>query len=113
MCTLFNSVVNYSDVIRWLKGFMLTCPSKKLLHIECPGCGFQSSFFALFEGHFYQIVQLYPALLPILLLVSFTVLHLKYNYSFGALIIKYLFSFIVIIVVVFYSLKCINHKIFC
>ncbi len=106
-------MVTYHDTIQWLKEFMFTCPSKKLLHIECPGCGFQRSFFALIEGNVLQSLQLYPAMLPILTLIAFTMLHLKYQFSFGALTIKYFFILITVIILSFYIYKIINQKIFC
>ena len=92
---------------------MISCPSKKLLHIECPGCGFQRSFFALIEGNIMQSLQLYPATLPILVLLAFTGLHLKYQFSFGAAVIKYAFIFVTIVILLFYIHKIINQKIFC
>lgn len=87
---------------------MLSCPSKKLLNIECPGCGFQRSFFALVEGDFAKSWQLYPALIPILMLLSFTVLHIKYQFSFGAVLIKYFFMLIAVIILTFYVYKIVN-----
>ena len=106
-------MLTYHDTIQWLKGFMFTCPSKKLLHVECPGCGFQRSFFALLEGDFLTSFQLYPATIPIVALLAFTALHLKYKYSFGALTIKYFFILIAVIILVFYIYKIINQKISC
>ncbi len=106
-------LLTYHDVMQWLKGFMLNCPSKRLLHIECPGCGFQRSFFALIEGNIMQSLQLYPAMMPILGLLAFTGLHLKYQFSVGAAVIKFTFIFVSIIILSFYIYKIINHKIFC
>ncbi|MBC7650925.1 MAG: DUF2752 domain-containing protein [Deinococcales bacterium] len=106
-------LLTYHDAIQWLKGFMLICPSKRLLHIECPGCGFQRSFFALLDGNFNKSLQLYPAMLPILLLIAFTILHIKYQFSFGAVIIKYFFILIAVIILAFYIYKIMNQKIFC
>ena len=108
----FNLVVSYHDTIQWLKGLMLSCPSKKLLHIECPGCGFQRSFFALLEGNIMQSLQLYPAMMPILALLAFTGLHLKYKFSFGAALIKYSYIFVAIIILSFYIYKISYKKIF-
>lgn len=106
-------LLSYHDILQWLKGFMITCPSKKLLHIECLGCGFQRSFFALLEGNFSKSLQLYPATVPILALLIFTALHLKYKFSFGALTIKYFYIGVAIIILSFYIHKIINQKLFC
>ena len=106
-------MLTYHDTIQWLQEFMLTCPSKKILHIECPGCGFQRSFFALVEGDFSKSVQLYPATVPIVVLFVFTAFHLKYKFSFGALTIKYFYIGVAIIILSFYIYKITNQKIFC
>ena len=106
-------LLTYHDAIKWLKGFMLTCPSKKLLHIECPGCGFQRSFFALLEGDVAKSWQLYPAMMPIIVLMAFTALHIKFQFRFGAAFIKYLFMLIAVIILTFYIYKIITHKIYC
>jgi hypothetical protein len=106
-------LLSYHNIVEWLKGFMLSCPSKKLLHIECPGCGFQRSFFALLEGDFGKSWQLYPAMVPIVSLMIFTALHIKFQFRFGAVVIKYLFMFIAAIILTFYIYKIINHKIYC
>ncbi|MBS1917018.1 MAG: DUF2752 domain-containing protein [Bacteroidetes bacterium] len=90
---------------------MLSCPSKKYLHIECPGCGFQRSAIALLKGDFYSSFILYPATIPILCMLGFTVLHLKYKFANGANVLKYLQISIAIVIVVFYIYKIINHKI--
>lgn len=106
-------LLSYHDIIEWLKGFMLNCPSKKWLHIDCPGCGFQRSFFALTEGDIVKSFNLYPATLPILVLSIFTILHLKYKFDAGALVIKIFFILIAIIILAFYIYKIINQKLFC
>lgn len=106
-------LLTYHDTIQWLKGFMLSCPFKFFLHIECPGCGFQRSFFALLESNVYQSLQLYPATMPILALLAFTILHIRCQFSFGALTIKYSFILVTIIILMFYIYKIINHQIFC
>ncbi|MDI9366053.1 MAG: DUF2752 domain-containing protein [Flavobacterium sp.] len=113
MHTFLNFVVSYQDTIQWLKGFMLSCPSKKLLHIECPGCGFQRSFFALLEADFGKSWQLYPAMMPIVVLTVFTALHIKFQFRFGAVLIKYLFMLIAVVILTSYFYKIINHKIYC
>jgi Protein of unknown function (DUF2752) len=108
---VLNFIASYSRVISWCESHMLACPSKKYLHIECPGCGFQRSCIALLKGNFADSLTLYPATIPILVLFLFTSLHLKYQFSRGAMIIKYLQLFSAIVIVVFYIYKIVNHKI--
>lgn len=47
--------------------FMLTCPSKKYLGIECLGCGAQRAVVLVFEGKFAEAFQMYPAVYALLL----------------------------------------------
>jgi Protein of unknown function (DUF2752) len=101
----------YSNFTHWLEANMLTCPSKKYLHIECPGCGLQRGFIALLQGDIPASLRVYPATIPLLLLFSFTLLHLKYEFRQGATVIKCLQWGIAIIIVVFYIYKIVNHKI--
>lgn len=102
---------NYSNFTQWLQRHMLVCPSKKFLHMECPGCGMQRSLLALMRGDLAASWSLYPATVPILLLTGFTLLHLKYRFSMGAGIIKYSYAVIAIVIAVFYIYKIVNHKI--
>lgn len=50
-----------------IEDFMLTCPSKKFLGIECLGCGAQRAVVLVFEGRFVEAYHLYPAVYTLLL----------------------------------------------
>ncbi|WP_223559945.1 DUF2752 domain-containing protein [Chryseobacterium lathyri] len=50
-----------------IEDFMLTCPSKKFLRIECLGCGAQRAVVLVFEGRFSEAFHLYPAVYTLLL----------------------------------------------
>ena len=97
-------------LVDWLERNMLACPFKKFLHVECPGCGLQRSVIALFRGDIHTSLSLYPATIPILILIGFAGLHLRFDFPYGALIIKYLYLGIATIVLVFYIYKVLNHK---
>jgi hypothetical protein len=90
---------------------MLSCPSKKYLHIECPGCGLQRSFIALLNGDIQSSLHLYPATIPLLAILIFTAFHLRYKFLHGAVAIKYLYLGVSFLVLVFYIYKIVNHKI--
>jgi hypothetical protein len=104
-------LLTYNGFVQWLQANMLGCPSKKYLHIECPGCGFQRSCIALLKGDIQTSLQLYPAAIPLLGLLIFTAFHLKYKFTHGAAVIKYLQAGTAIVIVVFYIYKILNHKI--
>ena len=91
---------------------MLPCPSKYFFHFDCPGCGMQRSLFALLNGEVEKSLQLYPATIPILFLVGFAALHLKFDIKNGATVIKWTQFFCVAIILVSYIYKLITHKIF-
>lgn len=50
-----------------IEDFMLTCPSKKFLGVECLGCGAQRAIVLVFEGKFAEAFQMYPAVYTLLL----------------------------------------------
>jgi hypothetical protein len=96
--------------IEWLEHHMLSCPSKQLFHLECPGCGIQRSFIALLKGDVFTSLQLYPALLPILATLLYTAIHLKFDFFHGARNIKILQLISGLLILSFYIYKIVNHK---
>lgn len=100
----------FLTITDFLEKHMLSCPSKKFLNIECPGCGFQRSFIALLKGNFTESFILYPALTPLLLLFAYTLLHLKYGFINGARNIKIIQVFSGIIIFSFYIYKTLIPK---
>ncbi len=66
-----------------------SCFWKDNFGMECPGCGFQRAFNLLLEGKFWESIQMYPALIPMLLLVVFLILHLIFRFRFGARALLY------------------------
>jgi len=91
---------------------MLTCPSVKYFGMECPGCGMQRGVIALLQGNFHYSLQLYPALLPLMALCVYAMLHLKYKFASGSKVITALQLFIVVIITAHYIYKIISHQIF-
>ena len=110
--TNMQTQFTYQQLIHWMQDHLLTCPSSKFLHIECPGRGFQRSVLALLQGHLHASLALYPATIPIMIMIVFTALHLKYNFLHGATCIKYLQVAIAVVILVFYIYKVIHLKIF-
>jgi hypothetical protein len=97
-------------IVDWMERNMLTCPSKKWLHLECPGCGLQRSVIALFRGDLHTSLSLYPATIPLLVMLAYVALHLKFDFRHGAVVVKYLYLFVASIIFVFYIYKVLNHK---
>ncbi len=71
---------------------MLSCWFKENTGLECPGCGVQRSFLQLTQGNIVESFELYPALLPFILLILFSGLHLIFGFKFGPKVIVSLFG---------------------
>ena len=105
-------LLSVASIIEWLKNHLLTCPSKYFFHIDCPGCGLQRSIIALLEGDLGKSLALYPATIPMLMLLIYTALHLKINFKQGASIIKWGYIGCTAIILISYICKILTHKIF-
>ena len=92
-------------VVSFLEKHMLSCQWKEHFHIECLGCGTQRAFIHLLKGEFIEAFYMYPAIYTLILLFSYTVLHLLYKFKIGAKIIVSLFILNVLIMVTNYILK--------
>jgi len=67
-----------------IEDFMLTCPSKKFLGIECFGCGTQRALVMVFEGRFGDAFHMFPAIYTLLLFFAAVILNFvdtKRNYG--------------------------------
>lgn len=96
------------DLIIWLESKMGTCPYKYNLGIECPGCGMQRAVIELLKGNLIESMQLYPALIPTIVMFVFLILHIFIKFKNGADILKYLFILTVSITVISYIVKVSN-----
>jgi len=102
--------MNAINILFWLKTHLLRCPVKEYLGIDCPGCGFQRSVIALFEGDFVNSFKLYPPIVPLIILIAFTLVHLKFDFKQGAFLIKILYIGISLIIVINYIYKIFTHQ---
>ena len=92
-------------LVEWLEQHQVPCVYKKYLGVDCLGCGGQRSFIALLKGDVAQSIELFPALLPMLLMLTFLVVHLIMKFEHGGTILKYLFMATAGIMVVSYLFK--------
>lgn len=99
-----------ADILPWLEKHMLACPSKKWLHIECPGCGFQRSMLALFRGELGYSLALYPATIPLLGMLLYLALHVKYKFVNGGRNLKFFQLICGVIILINYIVKIINQN---
>ncbi len=88
---------------------MMPCLVKRYLGIECIGCGFQRSFIELLKGNFSESIKHYPALLPLLFMLTFLVIHLIFKFRKGGIVLMYNFILVVTIMVISYVAKLSMH----
>ncbi|MES2799582.1 MAG: DUF2752 domain-containing protein [Bacteroidota bacterium] len=89
---------------------MLQCSWKQTTGIDCPSCGGQRAFELLIQGDFSESFLLFPALIPFILTIIFTVLHLIFKFKKGAKVIVILFSSTAGIMILSYLLKMLSHN---
>ena len=100
----------YYTLLAKLEQLMLPCLFKSLLGIECPGCGLQRSLFLLARGRVLESISLYWATLPILGMLLFCLLHLKFQFKYGNRILIFLYSCNGLIIFCHYFYKLTNHN---
>ena len=82
---------------------------KSVTHFDCPGCGIQRSFILLLQGNWWASIKMYPALIPIIFLFAFLILHLLRKFDNGAKILKFMYIFCTVIILVSYIYKIIHY----
>lgn len=100
----------HKGILDWLGEHLFSCPFKSHFGIDCPGCGLQRSVVALLKGDVIESFSFYPATLPLIFIVCFTLLHLKFDFKFGAQLIKIVFSGVAVIILIHYIYKIYNHQ---
>ncbi len=100
----------YQRAVLFLEAHLLPCPSIKYLHIQCPGCGLQRGVIALLRGHLQESFMMYPATLPIIILLLFLLLHLKCKFTNGSLLLRGIYLFCAAVMVVQYFYKIASHQ---
>lgn len=64
-------------VANTLFGMMLKCPVKAYTGVDCPGCGFQRSFWVLLQGDVASAWHHYPPMLPFLVTLALVPIAVK------------------------------------
>lgn len=84
---------------------MLPCFFKSIFGIECLGCGSQRAMILLLKGELFDSFKMYPALIPFIFCITFTAIHLKYNFKQGPRVIVASFVISTAIMIGNYSIK--------
>jgi hypothetical protein len=97
-----------ANFVAWLQKHLLSCPFKKLTGIDCPGCGFQRSVLALFNGDIRASLHLYPATIPLFLLLVFNIAQARLKFDHSQVLTKCLYTMVGGVIVVSYVCKCLG-----
>lgn len=67
-----------------MEEFLLPCLNKSLFGVDCFGCGGQRALLLVFKAEFTQAFFMFPAIYPILFLLTFLIVNLfvKFRYDF-------------------------------
>lgn len=95
----------FVNIIHWLEAHQLPCLFKSITHFDCPGCGMQRSFILLIKKDFAASFIMYPALIPVILLFIFLILHVCFKIKNGESILKYAAIFCTFVIMVSYIYK--------
>lgn len=95
----------------WLAQHMLSCPSKKLFLVDCPGCGLQRSIIYMLKGDFAASWHIYPPGIFVVATLIALLLHLIFKFSNGALVLKCLFITTTIVMAINYIYKITTNQI--
>ncbi|PXY01591.1 DUF2752 domain-containing protein [Marinifilum breve] len=69
----------WQQFIQWLEHLRIPCSFQKYWGVCCPGCGFQSALIELLKGNIWKSIQIYPALIPILITILLFFMNLRIN----------------------------------
>ncbi|MBU2927254.1 DUF2752 domain-containing protein [Winogradskyella psychrotolerans] len=92
-------------LIEGLDDYMLPCLWKQTFNIDCMGCGMQRSISLILKGDLVGAFFMYPAIYSLILMFSFLLLHLKFQFKKGHKIILGLFILNISIIVISFIIK--------
>lgn len=98
----------FSSMILALKGlgdYMLPCMWKQTFNVDCLGCGIQRSVALILKGDLIAAFYMYPAIYTLIVMFSFLIVHLKFQFKNGHKIILGLFLLNILIIVISFILK--------
>ncbi|AEM69354.1 hypothetical protein Murru_0298 [Allomuricauda ruestringensis DSM 13258] len=91
-----------------LENYMLPCLNKKILGVDCPGCGLQRSVDLLLHGEFVAAFQMYPAIYTIIPLFAMVISNKVFNLKVDNRLITGLGAATVALILINYIIKFIH-----
>lgn len=91
-----------------MEEYMLPCLNKKLLGVDCMGCGMQRAMVLVFQGEFVAAFQMYPAIYSLITLFIFIGVNIFFKFKHSNKIIGALAILTVATIIISYIIKIIN-----
>ncbi|WP_443944985.1 DUF2752 domain-containing protein [Pedobacter sp. AW1-32] len=94
--------------VHWLQNHLIPCPFKWLTTLDCPGCGFQRSFLALVAGDLSTSFRIYPPLIPLLCLFTYSALRVLISFPKQDFVFKIMVLVVGNLILLNYMIKMIT-----
>lgn len=91
-----------------MEDYMLPCLNKKLLGVECMGCGMQRAIALIFQGEFAAAFQMYPAIYSLITLFLFIGINIFFKFKNSNKVIGALAILTVATIIISYIIKITN-----
>ncbi|MDB2462864.1 DUF2752 domain-containing protein [Algibacter sp.] len=91
-----------------MEEYMLPCLNKKLLGVDCMGCGMQRAIALIFQGEFVAAFQMYPAIYSLITLFLFIGINFFFKFKHSNKIIGALAILTVATIIISYIIKITN-----
>ena len=96
------------NIINWLEDHFLPCAYKQFFGIECPFCGSQRALIELLKGNIIGSIKIYPALIPVMLLVAALLVQMLFKLKHGWKLVRILLKADFAIIMISYFFKLLN-----
>ncbi|MEP3836146.1 MAG: DUF2752 domain-containing protein [Algibacter sp.] len=91
-----------------MEEYMLPCLNKKLLGVDCMGCGMQRAIALIFRGEFVEAFHMYPAIYSLITLFLIIGINIFFKFKHSNKIIGTLAILTVVTIITSYLIKIIN-----
>lgn len=91
--------------LKGLENYMIPCVNKKILGIECLGCGMQRATAFLFSGDFVAAFKMFPAIYTLFFLGVFLLINIFIKIKYSEPIKAFLMILSILLIILNYVFK--------
>lgn len=91
--------------LKGLENYMIPCVNKKILGIECLGCGMQRAAVFLFSGDFVAAFKMFPAIYTLFFLGVFLLINIFIKIKYSEPIKAFLMISSILLIIFNYAFK--------